>query len=272
VNDTNCPFCILHENAVLYDKFAKSSSVILEDGKRLFWTWVTGENYQQIYQALNQITKVMHYKDALAQTQTEADSEVETETEIPSEAETETESENESVEVKVDEAQIVAETESETESEEKAFDVTEDEFFSSIMSDEDNHFKFFQKYSYWSPEQLLVEIKNNVWFPAKLTSSTEERQLLNLKCPSAALLQKAGIAKGAESRGDWKKQYNKWMWQSFVKGLGNEFQYLSVFPDLNNEQTKEFYSFMEEFHQSWVPEGEAEPYDSDDDEDQGTVW
>ena len=117
----------------------------------------------------------------------------------------------------------------------------------------------------------LWRVQNNVWFPAKLSDVAEERQLLNLKCPSASLLQQKGVAKGAEPRGDWKAKYNKWMWQSFVKALGNEFQYLSVFPDLNNDQTKEFYSFMEEFHQSWVPEGEAEPYDSDD-EEEGTVW
>merc|ERR1712176_1241890 len=173
----------------------------------------------------------------------------------------------------VDEAQIVTETESA--SEDKKEDVSQDEFFDSIMSDSDNHFKFFQKYSYWSPEQLLVEIKNNVWFPAKLTDVSEERQLLNLKCPSVALLRKAGVknSKATDSRADWKQKYNKWMWQSFVKALGNEFQYLSVFPDLNNEQTKEFYSFMEEFHSSWVPDIEAEEsYISDDDEEEDTVW
>merc|ERR1711902_31852 len=96
-------------------------------------------------------------------------------------------------------------------------DITTDDFYESIIKDNDNHFKFFQKYSYWSPEQLLVEIKNNVWFPAKLSDVKEEQQLLNLKCPS--------------TKRDYKKLFNKWMWQTFIKGLGNEYQSLVYMPD-----------------------------------------
>ena len=152
-------------------------------------------------------------------------------------------------------------------------DLTRDEFYDSIIADGDNHFKFFQKYSYWSPEQLLVEIKNNVWFPAKLEDVREERQVLNLKCPSSKLLKKRNMFRGSDSGGDHKKQFNKWLWQAFVKALGNEYQYLSLFPDLNNEQTKEFYDFMGEFHSSWVPDVEEGAFDSDDEpEEEGTVW
>merc|ERR1711971_610998 len=97
-----------------------------------------------------------------------------------------------------------------------------------------NSFKFFQKYSYWAPQQLEVEIKNNVWFAAELSDEEELRGLLRLKCPSSKR-----VAKGSKG-GDDKKQFNKWMWQALVKELGNEFKALSVFPDLNNEQTKEF--------------------------------
>ena len=168
--------------------------------------------------------------------------------------------------VKVEDAQIITETV-------EVEDITADDFYESIMKDGDNHFKFFQKYSYWSPEQLLVEIKNNVWFPAKLTDIEEERQLLNLKCPSPKLLRKRSMFRGSESGGDHKKQFNKWQWQAFVKALGNEYQYLSLFPDLNNEQTKEFYDFMGEFHASWVPDVEEGAFDSDDEpEEEGTVW
>ena len=180
-------------------------------------------------------------------------------------------------EIPVDEAQIVSENVDQEEvpvATEEEEDIAPNEFYESIMADGDNHFKFFQKYSYWSPEQLVVEIKNNVWFPAKLTNLEEERQLLNLKCPSSKLLKKRNLFRGSDSGGDHKKQFNKWQWQAFVKALGNEYQYLSLFPDLNNEQTKEFYDFMGEFHASWVPEydGEEGTYDSDDEEDEGTVW
>jgi len=185
----------------------------------------------------------------------------------------------------VDDAQIVSENvqdgdlkieavdEEEEEKVVEVEDITKDEFYESIMNDGSNHFKFFQKYSYWSPEQLVVEIKNNVWFPAKLMDVEEERQLLNLKCPSSKLLKQRNMFRGSDSGGDHKKQFNKWQWQAFVKALGNEFQYLSLFPDLNNEQTKEFYEFMTEFHASWVPDVEEGAFDSDDEpEEQGTVW
>merc|ERR1712048_78576 len=125
-----------------------------------------------------------------------------------------------------------------------------------------NNFKFFQKYSYWSPSQLEVEIANNVWFPAQLSDDKEMRTLLQTKCPSSKRPRKG---KGTEGNVDSKKNFNKWMWQSLVAGLGNEFQTVAASPDLNNEQTKDFYAFMEEFHSSWIPDVDAEEaYYSDD--------
>merc|ERR1712154_278027 len=151
-------------------------------------------------------------------------------------------------------------------------DITKNEFYESVMCDDENRFKFYQKYSYWSPEQLVVEIKNNVWFQCKLSDVTEERQLLNLKCPSPKLL--TLNQKENKKTFDFKKTFNKWMWQIFVKGLGgSEYKQLSVFPDLNNEQTKEFYAFMEEFHNSWVPDIEhEESLQTDDEEEDTTMW
>eukprot|EP00483_Globobulimina_turgida_P011516 UN11538 len=140
VNDENCPFCVLHENKTLYEKFKESSTQIISD--HTYWTWVTAHNYQSVYNALNQITRIIRHKDGKS--------------EISGKNE-ETMQDNDGV---VDEAQIVSESESD--------DIINDEFYDSIMNDSGNHFKFFQKYSYWSPEQLGVEIKNNVWFAAKL--------------------------------------------------------------------------------------------------------
>jgi len=330
VNDQSCPFCILHENGVFYEKFKKSSSVIIDGGTgspSVYWTWVTADNYKGIYEALNQITKCIRHREegvvdgdgdgvvavdamdngddtaSAASTESTESTEsgdgnevecgstessvsgsesVETRSEISGKVDDEEHGHRDDGGAQVDDAQIVSENVEDGEApnaqaakEEvvEVEDLTKDEFYESIMNDEHNHFKFFQKYSYWSPEQLVVEIKNNVWFPAKLTDLEEERQLLNLKCPSSKLLKQRNMFRGSDTGGDHKKQFNKWQWQAFVKALGNEYQYLSLFPDLNNEQTKEFYEFMSEFHSSWVPDVEEGAFDSDDEpEEQGTVW
>eukprot|EP01083_Nonionella_stella_P059694 156195_1 len=259
VNDQNCPFCILHENSLFYDKFKTSSTVILDDEERpTYWTWVTVDNYQAIYQSLNQITRIIQHKEK---------GNMNAEPEISGKNE---EQKEETVE-SVDDAQIVSENSGDSDLNNE---IESDEFYDSIMSDSDNNFKFFQKYSYWSPEQLVVEIKNNVWFPAKLTDVVEERELLNLKCPAPKMVKSKG---NKDSRIDYKKQFNKKMWQGFVAALGNEYRELAMFPELNNEQTKEFYAFLEEFHTYWVPDVEAaehEPFDSDDDEpeEEDTIW
>lgn len=244
VNDQNCPFCIMHSNVVFFEKFKECSIKITND---TFWTWVTADNYTLIYHALNRITQIMQFKENQS---------------------TESEEEKEEISGKEDEiisdAEIVGQSE---EKKEKKNDILGDEYFESIMNDAEcqNSFKFFQKYSYWAPQQLEVEIKNNVWFAAELSDEEQMRGLLKLKCPS--------LTSSKKKRGDDKKQFNKWMWQAFVEELGNEFGHLSVFPDLNNEQTKEFYAFMEEFHSSWIPDVEAEEsYISDDDEEEDTVW
>ena len=262
VNDQNCPFCILHSNAVFFEKFKESSIRIVDDENEteadhqngIYWTWVTADNYTAIYHALNRITRIIQFKEKEEISGKTAE--------------------------QISDAEIVSDAPSETSGEQKEGDdgesgdnIAKDEFFESISVGKDGDFKFFQKYSYWAPSQLEVEIKNNVWFPAKLTDDVEMRQLLKLKCPSAKLVaEKGGGAGGKRERGDYKKQFNKWMWQAMIKGLGNEFQILSVFPDLINEQTKEFYAFMEEFHSSWVPDVEADEAYISDDEEEDTVW
>ena len=65
------------------------------------------------------------------------------------------------------------------------------------------------------------------------------------------------------------------MWQAMVRQLGNEYIHLSVFPELNNEIVKEYYEFMTEFHNSWIPDMEQSMVSDDDDdepEEEGTAW
>ena len=44
-------------------------------------------------------------------------------------------------------------------------------------------FKFYQQYTSWNYEQLMIELSNNVWFACKLDDIDEERNLLMLQCP-----------------------------------------------------------------------------------------
>merc|ERR1712129_4562 len=227
--------------------FKESSIQILEGEEArdcVYWTWVTADNYTLIYDALNRITKCIQFQD-------------------PKEEKME-----------ISDAEIVdsCENESGEKEEIEKSEIECDEFFDSVR--EGNDFKFFQKYSYWSPAQLEVEIANNVWFAAELSDDTQMRELLRVKCPSS----KGKIGKRKKEMKesgnvDSKKNFNKWMWQSMVKELGNGFVSLADSSELNNEQTKEFYAFMEEFHSSWIPDVDAEePYYSDEEEEDTTVW
>ena len=238
VADRNYPFCVMHNNVKFYKEFKKSSTVLFKDSNNesnnIYWTWLTYDNHESIFNSLVNVSTQMKLISKQENSNSNSNE--------SAKQQNQNENENENEKGKVIDDYDIAQMYSENKTNKNA----------------DNRrpmFKFYQQYTAWNYEQLMIEISNNVWFPAKLEDKTEERNLLMLQCP------------GHEK--EYKRAYNSWMWQYFLKSFGDEYKYLSVFPDFNESLTNEYYDLLHDFHSSWVVDISASEDANDSDGSDG---
>lgn len=271
------PFYLLHNSRLLYRKFKRCSSILVQFNNQhninninnehnVYWTWVSHENANEIYRTFRKI-KFLNSSNKIRSkiNNNNKKKENEHQKKMSQNNETSNQIENENnivqVEHKMDKLKINDE-------------------IKMINCDNNNKnnnnnkpiFKLFRRYTSWDYDQLKLEIENNVWFPAQLNDKLETQQLLLLKCPiynpknNTSSNDNKNILSATAMNRHYCQTFNDGLWQQFLCSLKNEYPCLSLFPEFTKETSQIYHQYLNELQHCWNQD-DFNINDDDDDED-----